>query len=179
VSSSQITAINRHSYQYDPGIRRSQQMFQDLSFISYSYDLDDQLTSADASGAGADYTYTYDAGWNMATRNGVAHTVNDLNQVTTEGGGTLNYFYDFKGNRTGRSASSAALTYAYDAENLLTAVHTDTFFTPVASRWRTEFVYDGKMRLRIRKEFAHNGSIWVLSGETRYVYDGMRVIQAW
>ncbi len=168
--------LNKHSYKYDPGIRRTNQTFTDASFVKYSYDLDNQLTGADAS-VGTDYNYTYDAGWNIATRNGTAHTVNDLNQVTSEGGGTLNYFYDHKGNRTSRSASSASLTYIYDTENQLTTVHTDTFLTPVASRWRTEFVYDGKQRLRIRKEFGHNGSSWVQNGETRYIYDGMRVIQ--
>jgi len=168
--------LNKHSYQYDPGIRRTNQTFTDASFVHYGYDLDDQLTSADAS-VGNDYTYTYDGGWNMATRNGGAYAINDVNQVTSEGGGTLNYWYDQKGNRTQRTTSTASLTYAYDAENRLTAVFTDTFYTPLASRWKTEFVYDGKQRLRIRKEYVHNGGSWILSSEARYVYDGMRVIQ--
>lgn len=42
--------------------------------------------------------------------------------------------------------------------------------------WRIELVYDGKGRLRVRREYTFN-SDWELTGETRYIYDGMRVIQ--
>jgi RHS repeat-associated protein len=69
------------------------------------------------------------------------------------------------------------LGYTYDAENQLIAVNTDTYYTPAASRWKSEFVYDGRGRLRVRKDYNWPSSAWVLIGETRYVYDGMRVIQ--
>ncbi|HVR34938.1 MAG TPA: hypothetical protein VMS21_03725 [Methylomirabilota bacterium] len=50
------------------------------------------------------------------------------------------------------------------------------------ARWgyypkRSEFVYNGRSRLRIRKEYQYTGSTWQWIGDTRYVYDGMRVIQ--
>jgi RHS repeat-associated protein len=43
---------------------------------------------------------------------------------------------------------------------------------------RTTFVYDGKRRRRVtREETKGSSGQWVLASETRYVYDGMRVIQ--
>ncbi len=43
---------------------------------------------------------------------------------------------------------------------------------------RTTFVYDGKRRRRVtREEIKGSSGQWVLASETRYVYDGMRVIQ--
>jgi RHS repeat-associated protein len=43
---------------------------------------------------------------------------------------------------------------------------------------RTTFRYDGKRRRRVtREETMSSSGQWVLASETRYVYDGMRVIQ--
>src|SRR5439155_1202645 len=45
---------------------------------------------------------------------------------------------------------------------------------------RTEFVYDGRTRLRKRVDYTATGGFpysWAVSSETRYLYDGMRVIQ--
>jgi RHS repeat-associated protein len=65
-------------------------------------------------------------------------------------------------------------------KNQLTSVATDTSGTPTGSRRRSEFTYDGRGRLRKRVDYYWNtyppGS-WQVTGETRYVYDGMRVIQ--
>src|SRR5262249_54867765 len=49
--------------------------------------------------------------------------------------------------------------------------------TYVASTWKTEFLYDGVGRRRVKKEYIWSGSAWLLNGETRYVYDGLLVIQ--
>jgi hypothetical protein len=53
--------------------------------------------------------------------------------------------FDANGNLTWRynSAGPNGLTYVYDDENRLVAMHTDTYYTPAASRWKTEWVYDG------------------------------------
>jgi len=68
--------------------------------------------------------------------------------------------------------------YTYDAENQLTAMATDTNNTPTNSRWKTEFTYDGRGRLRKRIEYTWLDPYgWYGGVETRYVYDGMRVIQ--
>ena len=45
------------------------------------------------------------------------------------------------------------------------------------SLWKSEFIYDGKMRRRVRKEYSWVSSAWVQSSETRYIYDGNLVIQ--
>ena len=47
----------------------------------------------------------------------------------------------------------------------------------VTNVWRSDFVYDGKMRRRERIEYAWNGSAWATNGVTLYVYDGNLVIQ--
>jgi RHS repeat-associated protein len=46
-----------------------------------------------------------------------------------------------------------------------------------ASSYRTEFAYDALSRLRKRTEKFLSGGVWTLSGETRYLYDGMQVVQ--
>ena len=47
-----------------------------------------------------------------------------------------------------------------------------------SSTRRTTFRYDGKRRRRVtREETMSSSGQWVLASETRYVYDGMRVIQ--
>ncbi len=43
--------------------------------------------------------------------------------------------------------------------------------------WREDYVYDGKLRRRITRQFTWNGSGWQLTNEVHYVYDGNVVIQ--
>jgi RHS repeat-associated protein len=47
----------------------------------------------------------------------------------------------------------------------------------VTDSTKTDFVYDGRMRRRVRTEAAWQTSAWVTNTVVRYVYDGMRVIQ--
>ena len=61
-------------------------------------------------------------------------------------------------------------SYEFDDENQLVSV------TQGSDR-RTTFVYDGKRRRRVTREETKGSSGWGLASETRYVYDGMRVIQ--
>jgi RHS repeat-associated protein len=62
-------------------------------------------------------------------------------------------------------------SYEFDDENQLVSV------TQGTDR-RTTFVYDGRQRRRVtREETKGSSGQWVLASETRYVYDGMRVIQ--
>jgi RHS repeat-associated protein len=79
---------------------------------------------------------------------------------------TLNFSYDANGNLT----NDGVRAFYYDAENQLTNI-------TVAGAWRTEFVYDGLHRRRIRKEYTWTGSAWSLTNETRYVYDSLLVLQ--
>jgi len=88
------------------------------------------------------------------------------NAVTFNLPSSPSYTYDNNGNLTG----DGARTYDYDDENQLIRV-------TVSNAWKSEFTYDGKMRMRLRKEFLWKNSAWVQSGETRYVYDGMLVLQ--
>ena len=94
-----------------------------------------------------------------------AFNVNVKNQLTSVGRSSCTY--DTNGNLTFSALNGVA--YGYNAENHLISVDT-------ASNWRTEWVYDGRGRLRIRREYTWMSG-WVLNSETRYVYDGMRVIQ--
>ena len=91
--------------------------------------------------------------------------VDSKNQLTSVGGSSCTY--DNNGNLT--FSSPNAVTYGYDDENELISAET-------ATNWRTEWVYDGRGRVRVRKEYTWISG-WVLNSETRYLYDGMRVIQ--
>jgi RHS repeat-associated protein len=168
-------AQNIHGYQYDTADRRTQQTRPDASVVNYGYDDLGQLTSA-AIVNGATTAYAYDAGWNMTQRAGQPYTLNDRNQVTAGEGWT--YTYDSAGNRTFRSASGAGfLQYTYDDENQLIRAETDVTTTAAGNRRRTDFVYDGFRRLRIRTEYNWDTDGWYQTSQTRYVYDGRRVIQ--
>jgi RHS repeat-associated protein len=78
----------------------------------------------------------------------------------------VSYTYDSNGNLT----SDGSRCFAYDDENQLTSVW-------VTNVWRSDFVYDGQMRRRIRTEFTWNGSTWLTNQVVRYLYDGYLVIQ--
>ncbi len=106
------------------------------------------------------------------------YTVNDFNQVTGIGG--LSASYDANGNRTSQvydASGPKSYLYTWDDENQLISVATDTTYTPAANRWKSEFIYDGRGRLRIRRDYTWPSGGWVLQAETRYLYDGMRVVQ--
>jgi RHS repeat-associated protein len=67
--------------------------------------------------------------------------------------------------------TTTVATYEYDDENQLTSI-------TLGTQSRTIFRYDGKRRRRVtREETMGSSGNWVLASETRYVYDGMRVIQ--
>ena len=90
----------------------------------------------------------------------------DTNIVTAYLPATNNYSYDQNGNL--RTNGSQVLDY--DDENQLIRV-------TVTNAWKCEFVYDGKFRRRVAKDFAWQGGAWTQTNETRFVYDGTTVIQ--
>jgi RHS repeat-associated protein len=115
------------------------------------------------------------------TNNGTPTTfaVDGKNQLTSVGGLTCSY--DNNGNLTSQqTGGSTHVYYTYDDENQLASVYTDTYGTPTGSRWRSDFTYDGRGRLRKRADYTWytggSGS-WYPGVVVSYVYDGMRVIQ--
>jgi RHS repeat-associated protein len=76
------------------------------------------------------------------------------------------YSYDTNGNML----SDGTRFLSYDDENELISV-------TVSNAWRSEFVYDGMMRRRVRKEFTWSAGSWFKTNEIRYVYDGLLVVQ--
>jgi len=79
---------------------------------------------------------------------------------------TVSFTYDLNGNLL----SDGNRTFAYDDENELTSVW-------VTNIWRSDFVYDGKLRRRMEKDYSWNGSTWAQTNEVHYVYDVNLVIQ--
>ena len=180
------TVVNSHSYVYNNGSQRTKQTLTDSSYVDYAYDnlgqLDTALTktSGGAAVSGQQFDYGYDAGWNMTNRatgaGTSAYTVNDRNQATSVAAYAQSY--NAMGNRIQEmTGTTTSLNYAYDAENQLISVATDTYGTPDGYRWKMEFVYDGRGRMRIRKDYIWLTGAWYLNGEQRYVYDGMRLLQ--
>jgi YD repeat-containing protein len=177
------TLLNQHEYACNLAHQRTRATRTNSAgtwngYVDYTCDVAGELRTArtyNASGgavAAENYDYGYDAGWNLVKRTNntsvTTYTVNNLNQATSDGNSLT---FDSNGNLTAWSTQSH--NYEYDDENQLTKVY-------VPSSWKTEFVYDGRMRLRVKKEFTWLGApynTWSATGETRYVYDGMRVIQ--
>ncbi len=79
--------------------------------------------------------------------------------------------YDAVGNLTNIVYSgNHAMRLAYDDENQLVSVY-------VTNVWESDFVYDGKMRLRERFESVWAGGTRVTNAVTFYVYDGNLAVQ--
>lgn len=74
--------------------------------------------------------------------------------------------YDANGNLT----TDGLRNFAYDDENQLNQEW-------VAYAWYRQFVYDGKMRRRMRRDWSWNGSGWVETNEVHYICDGNLVVQ--
>jgi RHS repeat-associated protein len=74
--------------------------------------------------------------------------------------------YDANGNLTNDGLRS----FSYDDENQLIQVW-------VNNQWKSAFSHDGKMRRRIRQEYAWQGRTWVQTNAVYYVYDANLVIQ--
>ncbi|HRY49543.1 MAG TPA: RHS repeat-associated core domain-containing protein [Candidatus Paceibacterota bacterium] len=160
------TILSKHGYSYNPAHQRSTQTRTDNSTVTYTYDALGQLKKALGSGGQSteNLGYRYDPAANLLARtNGGAvtsYTVNTLNQLTN------GYTHDANGNMT----VAGTTTYEYDDENQLTVVN-----NPGA--YRTEYVYDGRGRLRQRTEKGWSGGGWTTTETVRYVYDGMRVVE--
>src|SRR6266566_917184 len=183
--------LNSHDYLYNDGSQRTRQTFTDSSHSDYTYDNIGQLTVADSTVNTEDRGYFYDAAWNLnfRTNNGALKTfqVDNKNQLTNApsfapGNATLTY--DANGNLFSKTIYN--WWYDYDDENRLVnwyyySTGQDGFGSPTDNAdLKTHFVYDGLGRLRTRDEYGVSSSApwtWVLVSETRYIYDGMRVIQ--
>ncbi len=186
------TVLNAHGYELDAASQRTRQTRTNSTVshshtLGYQYDGMGQVTHARATNnatglavTGELLGLTYDAGWNMTARtNGatVNYAVNNLNQVTGDGG-TYTYGYDNNGNRTSRTASGSRVMWmVYDDENQLIRQETDTYYTPEASRFKVEYFYDGKLRLRERKYSTWLSGNWYPTSTERFVYDGMLLVQ--
>jgi RHS repeat-associated protein len=90
----------------------------------------------------------------------------DTNAITVYLPTNVAFAYDLNGNLL----NDGTRYFAYDDENQLISVW-------VSNAWRSDFVYDGKMRRRIRREYAWSSSAWLQTNEVRYIYDANLVIQ--
>ena len=90
----------------------------------------------------------------------------DTNTVTAWLPAAATCYYDLRGNLT----NDGRRVFFYDDENQLTSVL-------VSNAWKSEFVYDGLMRRRVRKEYTWSASNWLQTNEVRYIYDGRVVLQ--
>ena len=81
---------------------------------------------------------------------------------------TNSFSYDLNGNLL----SDTNRNFAYDDENQLISVW-------VANTWSNSFVYDGKFRRRIERDYIYlpSSSSYLLTNEVHFIYDGNFVIQ--
>jgi RHS repeat-associated protein len=90
------------------------------------------------------------------------------NSISVTLAGTNSYSYDLNGNLL----TDGTRGFAYDDENQLISVY-------ITNTWRNDFVYDGKMRRRIERDYTWNAgtSSWQQANEIHFIYDGSLVIQ--
>jgi len=103
------------------------------------------------------------------TYTAIAHDVyarSSTNSITVSLQTTNGFSYDLNGNLL----SDGTRNFKYDDENQLISVW-------VANNWSNNFVYDGKMRRRIERDYSWNGSSWAETNEMHFIYDGNVVIQ--
>ena len=159
---------NAHGYQYNLAHQRTligrtnSAVSAWNGYVNAAYDAAGQLTNAwtylpNGTPVYAErWSYGYDASQNLSKRTNdttiETFTVNALNQLTSIPDSAPGY--DRRGNLTSRTnASNQVWHYTYDAENQLISVATDTSTTAEGSRWKTEFVYDGRNRLRLKRDY--------------------------
>ena len=186
--------MNAHGYQYNLASQRTLLGRTNSAVASWNgyvnalYDPAGQLTHAwtylpdGTPVTGVQWSYGYDAAQNLSKRTNnttvETFTVNALNQLTAVPDSTPSY--DRRGNLTQRyfpAGPQYYWTYTYDAENQLASVATDPYYTYDTYRFKVEFTYDGQGRLRVKKDYTWASGIWNLASETRYVYDGMLIVQ--
>jgi RHS repeat-associated protein len=90
----------------------------------------------------------------------------DTQSVTVNLPASPSYSYDLNGNLL----NDGTRYFSYDDENQLVSV-------TISNAWRSEFVYDGKMRRRIRRELTWSSGTWLTNAVVLYVYDGNVPIQ--
>ncbi len=107
-------------------------------------------------------------GTNVFTAVAVSNSVSMTNQLTRYLPASVNLRSDANGNLLWDGLHG----FQYDCANQLTQI-------TVTNQYQTRFVYDGLGRRRIRQDYSYstNTSTYNLINETRYVYDGMNVIQ--
>jgi RHS repeat-associated protein len=180
------TVLDRYAYAYNLASQRTRMTRTDGSYVDYTYDPLGEVTKALGSGGESteNLGYKYDPAWNLNARTNSGYTtafnVDVLNQLTTVS--NLSCTYDANGNLTARVYDGNGpknYYYTYDDENQLTSAATDSYYTYSSARWKSEYTYDGRQRLRKRVDYTWNTqySQWQVSAETRFLYMGNLVIQ--
>src|SRR6266498_3590765 len=178
------TVLNKHEYLYNTGNQRTRVTRTDGNYFTNSYDNIGQLVWANSTVNTEDCGYLYDAAWNLNQRtnfSGVTtYSVDSRNQLSSFAS-TWAAGYDGNGNLTSRTnGGNLAYSYSYDDENqLINVVYQDPAVAN-SSWWRSDFVYDGRGRLRQRQDYTWYGGNppgWITGPAICYIYDGMRVIQ--
>ncbi len=78
----------------------------------------------------------------------------------------MNFRYDLNGNMR----TNGTRAFEYNDENQLIS----TWISGVSSNY---FVYDGRMRRRIERNYQWTAGAWVLGSESRFIYDGYVILQ--
>ena len=178
------TTLDFATYAYNIGNQRIGYTNSLVGTHGYSYDRIGQVIAQTGS---RQYNYGYDAAWNMTSLTNAlgadSFSVDGKNQLYEEWTHATTYYYDADGDLTDGFTSG----YLYDAEHRLVSVASGdggTFeYPPNPGDVRTDFAYDGLGRLRKQVYYSavecdeFEGYCWQVTGETHYIYDGMRVIQ--
>ena len=145
--------------------------------LTYAGGLTNLPISLTINGVGADIysNMTFATQWGIALKDGSNSFTNVLqtgptawvtNVLTRNLPASVNLAYDLDGSLI----SDGLHGYTYDCADQLIGI-------VVTNQWQSQFVYDGFGRRRIRREYSWVTNTWQQTSETRYVYDGMLVLQ--
>ncbi len=151
---------------YDPSGHILEIKKEDEANAVYAYDQLYQLISESGNSI---HTYEYDSHYNRRSKDGLAYTLNALNQLLSDG--TYTYSYDLNGNMQQKTDSKNTVKYTYDALDRLTAV--------INGNKKTEYLYDESNRRLSKTHFIlTKGEIWEQTSTLRFLYQGQNEIGA-
>ena len=186
--------ISNYAYAYDimgrrTSVKNSGAAFAQDAFNIYDYNDHSELTDSNryngtvvtdtANPVNAEArTYQYDNIGNResateALTEQITYDPNPLNQyaqIESSVGWVKPTEYDEDGNLTNYDGK----VYSWNAENRLVAVVPET---PANGDAKIEYVYDYMGRRVSKQEFDYAGDAWVVSADTRFLYDGWNLIR--
>lgn len=189
------SSISRYSYEVDVIGRRSNSVKDGTAFAASTYDRFDYNDRNEVTGS-RNYTGTTPANYLTDTQSAALARIYSFDPIgnrltSTEGTASaraympnvLNQYsgitnpsfaptFDLDGNQT---FDGSGWYYSWDAENRLVSAR-KYLASPVSGSQKIDFVYDFKSRRVRRTMSTYSGSVWTVTDDRKFVYQGWNVV---